>query len=103
MKIQQNIKDKNLISSKKVIAYKPPRFTIAEWKNYIAARKRLKYKSEVIVEPRKANYFKVQASQFFRINIIQMCKFQESHNVLKLEKRLNIKPLLQTMINIKLF
>ena len=69
MKIQRNIKNKNLISSKKVIAYKPPKFTIAEWKNYIAARKRLKYKYEVIVEPRKANYFKVQAGQFFRINI----------------------------------
>ena len=69
MKIQSNIKNKNLISSKKVIAYKPPKFTRSEWKNFIAARKILKHKSDVIVEPRKANFFKVKAGQFFRINI----------------------------------
>ena len=57
------------ISSKKVIAYLAPKFSITDWKKYDAARKNLKIKNEVLVKPRQANYFKVKAGQFFRINI----------------------------------
>jgi len=71
LKIKQNLQNKikHLISSKKVIAYAPPRFSIADWKKYTHARKYLKLKKEVLVHPRQANHFKVKAGQFFRINI----------------------------------
>ena len=71
MKAKRNnsTKKKSLISSKKVIAYLAPKFSIADWKKYDAARKKLQIKKEVLVKPRQANYFKVKAGQFFRINI----------------------------------
>ena len=68
-KLKNSTKRKSLISSKKVIAYLAPKFSIADWKKYDAARKRLQIKNEVLVKPRQANYFKVKAGQFFRINI----------------------------------
>jgi uncharacterized protein YcgI (DUF1989 family) len=71
LKNKQNLKNKNknLISSKKVIAYAPPRFSIADWKKYAHARKDLILKKEILVQPRHANHFKVKAGQFFRINV----------------------------------
>ena len=68
-KRKNSTKKKSLISSKKVIAYLAPKFSIADWKKYDAARKKLQIKNEVLVKPRQANYFKVKAGQFFRINI----------------------------------
>ena len=68
-KRKNSTKRKSLISSKKVIAYLAPKFSIADWKKYNAARKKLQIKNEVLVKPRQANYFKVKAGQFFRINI----------------------------------
>ena len=68
-KRKNSTKRKSLISSKKVIAYLAPKFSIADWKKYDAARKKLQIKNEVLVKPRQANYFKVKAGQFFRINI----------------------------------
>ena len=68
-KRKNSTKRKSLISSKKVIAYLTPKFSIADWKKYDAARKKLQIKNEVLVKPRQANYFKVKAGQFFRINI----------------------------------
>jgi len=68
-KRKNSTKKKSLISSKKVIAYLAPKFNIADWKKYDAARKKLQIKNEVLVKPREANYFKVKAGQFFRINI----------------------------------
>ena len=68
-KRKNSTKNNSLISSKKVIAYLAPKFSIADWKKYDAARKNLQIKNEVLVRPREANYFKVKAGQFFRINI----------------------------------
>ena len=68
-KHKNSTKKKSLISSKKVIAYLAPKFSISDWKKYDAARKKLQIKNEVLVKPRQANYFKVKAGQFFRINI----------------------------------
>ena len=68
-KRKNSIKKKSLISSKKVIAYLAPKFSIADWKKYDAARKKLQIKKEILIKPRQANYFKVKAGQFFRINI----------------------------------
>jgi len=68
-KRKNSTENRNLISSKKVIAYLAPKFSIADWKKYDAARKKLQIKNEVLVKPRQANYFKVKAGQFFRINI----------------------------------
>ena len=68
-KLKQLSKNKKLVSSKKVIAYTPPKFSVVDWKRYDAARKHLVLKKEVLVKPRRANYFKVKAGQFFRINI----------------------------------
>jgi uncharacterized protein YcgI (DUF1989 family) len=61
--------NKSLISKKKVIAYRPPRFSQKEWKRYILSRNNLILKNEILIKPRSANYFKVKAGQFFRINI----------------------------------
>jgi uncharacterized protein YcgI (DUF1989 family) len=60
---------KSLISKKKVVAYKPLNFSQKEWKKYISARNSLILKSEILIKPRNANFFKVKAGQFFRINI----------------------------------
>ena len=60
---------KSYISKKKVIAYKPPKFSQKEWKKYSLSRKSLILKKEILIKPRSANYFKVKAGQFFRINI----------------------------------
>ena len=54
---------------KKVIAYKPPKFSQKEWEKYALSRKNLILKKEILIKPRSANYFKVKAGQFFRINI----------------------------------
>ena len=71
MKIFSKIpKDKkSYISKKKVIAYKPPNFSQKEWRKYTLSRKSLILKKEILIKPRIANYFKVKAGQFFRINI----------------------------------
>ena len=68
-KRKNSIKKKSLISSKKVVAYLAPKFSIADWKKYDDARKKLQIKNEILVKPRQANYFKVKAGQFFRIKI----------------------------------
>ena len=68
-KRKNSTKKKSLISSKKVIAYLAPKFNNTDWKRYGAARKNLQLKKEILVKPRQANYFKVKAGQFFRINI----------------------------------
>ena len=60
---------KSLISKKKVVAYEPLNFSQKEWKKYISARNSLILKSEILIKPRSANFFKVKAGQFFRINI----------------------------------
>ena len=71
MKITSKIPNdkKSCISKKKVIAYKPPKFSQKEWKKYTLSRKSLVLKKEILIKPRIANYFKVKAGQFFRINI----------------------------------
>ena len=68
-KRKNSTKRKSLISSKKVIAYLAPKFSIADWKKYDAARKKLQIKNEVLVKPRQANDFKVKAGQFFSVGI----------------------------------
>ena len=60
---------KSLISKKKVVAYEPLNFSHKEWKKYISARNSLILKNEILIKPRSANFFKVKAGQFFRINI----------------------------------
>jgi uncharacterized protein YcgI (DUF1989 family) len=60
---------KSLISKKKVVAYKPLKFSQKEWQKYISSRNSLILKSEILIKPRSANYFKVKTGQFFRINI----------------------------------
>ena len=68
-KLKKPSKKEKLISLKKVIAYPPPKFSVVNWKRYEASRKHLVLKKEVFIKPRRANYFKVKAGQFFRINI----------------------------------
>ena len=68
-KSKKLFKKGKLISSKKVIAYTPPKFSVVNWKRYNDSRKHLVLKKEVLVKPRRANYFKVKAGQFFRISI----------------------------------
>ena len=58
-----------LISKKKIIAYKSPIFTKKEWDKYKSSRDNLFLKKEILVKPRRANFFKVKAGQFFRIAI----------------------------------
>jgi len=58
-----------LISKKKIIAYKSPIFTKKEWDKYKSSRDKLFLKDEILIKPRRANFFKVKAGQFFRIAI----------------------------------
>ena len=58
-----------LISKNKIIAYKWPIFTKKEWDKYKSSRDNLFLKKEILVKPRRANFFKVKAGQFFRIAI----------------------------------
>jgi len=58
-----------LIFKKKIIAYKSPIFTKKEWDKYKSSRDKLFLKDEILIKPRRANFFKVKAGQFFRIAI----------------------------------
>ena len=69
MKNQQNLKNKNknLISSKKVIAYKKISISSNEWRKYLSARSELQLQKKILIQPRTADHFIVKAGQFFRI------------------------------------
>ena len=69
MKIKQNLqtKNKNLISSKKVIAYKTIEIDFDEWKKFLMARANLQLQKKILIQPRTANHFIVNAGEFFRI------------------------------------
>jgi len=56
-KRKNSTKRKSLISSKKVIAYLAPKFSIADWKKYDAARKKTVNK--------KRNFSKAKTSKLF--------------------------------------
>ena len=69
MKNKQNLKNKNknLISSKKVIAYKRIVISSKEWQKYVSARSELQLQKKILIQPRTANHFIVNAGEFFRI------------------------------------
>jgi len=69
LKNQQNLKNKNknLISSKKVIAYKKISISSNEWRKYLSARSELQLQKKILIQPRTADHFIVKAGQFFRI------------------------------------
>ena len=69
MKIEQNLKNKNknLISSKKVITYKKIAISSNEWQKYLSARSELKLQKKILIQPRTADHFIIKAGQFFRI------------------------------------
>jgi uncharacterized protein YcgI (DUF1989 family) len=69
LKNKQNLKNKNknLISSKKVIAYKRIAISSKEWRKYLSARSKLQLQKKILIQPRTADHFIVKAGQFFRI------------------------------------
>ena len=69
MKNKQNLKNKNknLISSTKVIAYKEIEINSKEWQKYLSARSELQLQKKILIKPRTAEHFIVKAGQFFRI------------------------------------
>ena len=71
MKLKQSLNKKNkiLISSKKVIAYKKIEIEKSEWTKFLMARHKLYLQKKILIKPRTANHFTVKAGQFFRICI----------------------------------